>query len=342
MTNYNIVFLRNIMSKLRITTIGGGSGQYALLSGLRDLNEIEITSIVSMVDSGGSTGRLRDELGILPPGDVLKCLLALSPQREVARALFLKRFKKDKRLKGHNSGNMLITMLSRYTGSFPTGIQALGEILNVRGNILPVTTDRATLVAELTDGTRIFGENAIDVPRGGQLAKIKDVYLVPHHSECIAAYPPVIDAIKDADYIIIGPGDLFTSILSNIVVPGVKNAIRKTEAIILYAVNIMTKYGETHNYSCIDFINKLEEGIGKNVQIVICNRTRPEDHILEEYGKQKAKFVEFIDDKKFLENRKLYLADLLDTSGSIVRHDSQKLALLIQEIISQNKHGRQS
>jgi uncharacterized cofD-like protein len=322
------------MLKIKITTIGGGSGQYALLSGLRDLNQIEINAIVSMVDSGGSTGRLRDELGILPPGDVLKCLLALSPQREIARALFLKRFSKDKRLKGHNSGNMLLTMLSRYTGSFPTGIQALGEILDARGNILPVTTDRATLVAELTDGTRIFGENAIDVPRGGQLSKIKDVYLVPHHTGCITAYPPVIEAINDADYIIIGPGDLFTSILSNIVVPGVKDAIKRTKATIVYVVNIMTKYGETHNYSCVDFIEKLEEGIGRKVQIIIGNRTKPDDAILEEYCKQEAEFVEFIDDPKFWQNRKYYLTDLLDTSGSIVRHDSKKLALLIQEIIS--------
>lgn len=318
----------------KITTIGGGSGQYALLSGLRDLSEITIDAIVSMVDSGGSTGRLRDELGILPPGDVLKCLLALSPQREIARALFLKRFSKDKRLKGHNSGNMLLTMLSRYTGSFPAGVQALGEILDVRGNILPVTTDRATLVAELTDGTRIYGENAIDMPRGGQLSKIKDVYLVPHHSGCITAYPPVIDAINAADYIIIGPGDLFTSILSNIVVPGVKDAIKRTKATIVYVVNIMTKYGETHNYSGVDFIEKLEEGIGRSVQIVIGNRTKPDDAILEGYRKQEAEFVEFIDDQKFWQNRKFYLTDLLDTSGSIVRHDSQKLARLIQEIIS--------
>ena len=325
------------MPKIKITTIGGGSGQYALLSGLRDLKEIEIISVVSMVDSGGSTGRLRDELGILPPGDVLKCLLALSPQREIARALFLKRFSKDKRLKGHNSGNMLLTMLSRYTGSFPTGIQALGEILDVCGHILPVTTDRATLVAELTDGTRIFGENAIDMPRGGQLSKIKDVYLVPHHTGCITAYPPVIDAINEADYIIIGPGDLFTSILSNIVVPGVKDAIKKTKATIVYVVNIMTKYGETHNYSFADFIDKLEEGIGRKVHIVIGNRTKPDDAILEEYRKQEAELVEFVDDPKFWQNREFYLADLLDTSGSIVRHDSQKLARLIQEIISTRK-----
>ncbi len=322
------------MTKLKVTTIGGGSGQYALLSGLRDVAEIEITSIVSMVDSGGSTGRLRDELGILPPGDVLKCLLALSPQREIARTLLLRRFERDKRLKGHNAGNMLLTMLSRYTGSFPTGIQALGEILNVQGVILPVTTDRATLVAELTDGQRIFGESAIDVPRGGQPSKIKDVYLVPHHTGDIKAFPPVIDAISDADYIVIGPGDLFTSILSNIVVPGVKKAIKETKATILYVLNVMTKYGETHNYSGLDFVQKLEEGIGRKVQIVICNRTKPEESILTQYRKQEAEFVEIINDQHFWQDRKLILADLLDTSGSIVRHDSKKLARLIQGLIA--------
>jgi uncharacterized cofD-like protein len=246
----------------------------------------------------------------------------------------LRRFSKDKRLKGHNAGNMLLTMLSRYTGSFPTGIQALGEILNVNGAILPVTTNRATLVAELTDGTRIFGESAIDVPRGGQTSKIKDVYLVPHHNGHISAHPPVIDAIMDADYLIIGPGDLFTSILSNIVVPGVKNAIQETRATIMYVVNIMTKYGETHNYSLIEFVQKLEEGIGRQVEIVVCNHKKPEDHILAEYYKQEAEFVEFIDDPKFWRDRKCHLVDLLDTSGSIVRHDSEKLARLIQEIIS--------
>ena len=225
-------------------------------------------------------------------------------------------------------------MLSRYTGSFPTGIQALGEILNVQGVILPVTTDRATLVAELTDGQRIFGESAIDVPRGGQPSKIKDVYLVPHHTGDIKAFPPVIDAISDADYIVIGPGDLFTSILSNIVVPGVKKAIKETKATILYVLNVMTKYGETHNYSGLDFVQKLEEGIGRKAQIVICNRTKPEESILTQYRKQEAEFVEIINDQHFWQDRKLILADLLDKSGSIVRHDSKKLARLIQGLIA--------
>jgi len=321
------------MSNHHIVTIGGGSGQYALLSGLREVHGIDITSIVSMVDSGGSTGRLRDELGTLPPGDVLKCVLALSPQRDIARGILLKRFEKDRRLQGHNAGNMLLTMLSRYTGSFPAGIQALGEILNVRGAILPVTVDRATLVAELTDGSRVFGEKAIDMPRGTQREKIRDVYLVPHHSDRISVYPPVIDAIHKADAIIIGPGDLFTSIVSNIIVPGVREALQKTRAQLLFVLNIMTKFGETHNYCARNFVEQLEESIRRRVNGVIYNQTSPPPDILQNYRGQKAEFVVIKTSESFWGERRLYRADLLDVSGGIVRHDSRKLAGLIRRII---------
>jgi len=318
----------------KIVTIGGGSGQFALLSGLRNLEGINITAVVSMVDSGGSTGRLRDELGILPPGDVLKCILALSPHHDIVRLLFLKRFINDRRLKGHNAGNMLLTMLSQYTGSFPTGVQALGEILDVKGTILPVTIDRATLVAELTDGSHIYGETAIDIPRGTQREKIRSVFLVPHHSDSISVYPPVIKAIKGADYIIIGPGDLFTSIIPNLIVPGVKEALQETSAKILYIINIMTKFGETHNFSGIDFIKKLEETIERQVDGIIYNSEKPDKKLIEQYMKQKAEFVEIHEGDDWRGNRSIYASNMLDIAGSIVRHHSEKLALLIQEIIS--------
>ncbi len=318
-------------------TIGGGSGQFALLSGLRDLHQLEVTAVVSMVDSGGSTGRLRDEMGILPPGDVLKCILALSPDREAARSILLKKFTTDRRLRGHNAGNMLLTMLSRYTGSFPAGMQSLAEILSVRGRILPVTIDRATLVAELTDGTRIYGENAIDVPRGHQREKIKNVFLVPHHSDSISVYPPVIDAINRADYIVIGPGDLFTSIIPGLIVPGVTEALRSTSAKLLYVINIMTKYGETHQYSGSAFVRRLEEVIQRNVDGVLCNTKKPEPQILKEYRRQKAEFVKIDAGRDFWGGRRLFCGDLLDTSGGIVRHDSQKLADMLVGIIGQNR-----
>jgi uncharacterized cofD-like protein len=320
--------------RLNLLTIGGGSGQFVLLSGLRDMDAVSVTAVVSMVDSGGSTGRLRDELGILPPGDVLKCILALSPYRDLARKIFLKRFVTDRRLHGHTAGNMLLTMLSRYTGSFPRGVQALGEILEIRGEILPVTVDSATLVAELTDGSRVFGEEAIDIPRGTQREKIREVYLVPHHSHGISVYPPVIDAIARADYIVIGPGDLFTSILPNLVVPGVKEALMKASGEIFYVLNLMTKFGETHNFTALDFIEKLEEGIGRQVDGVISNTSAPDRTILNRYRDQKAAFVVLDDRRGLLGARRIYGSDLLDTTGGLVRHDPEKLAGLIRQIIS--------
>jgi uncharacterized cofD-like protein len=155
-------------TKIRVLTIGGGSGQFALLSALRDLKDIKITSVVSMTDNGGSTGRLRDELGILPPGDVLKCIVALSPLRDAAQSILLKRLNGYGKLQGHNAGNMLLTMLSRYTGSFTSAVKTLSDILEIDGTVLPATTDKATLVAELSDGSRIYGESAIDIPQGKQ------------------------------------------------------------------------------------------------------------------------------------------------------------------------------
>ena len=156
----------------KIVTIGGGSGQFILLSSLRDQLNIKITGIVSMVDSGGSTGRLRDEYGVLPPGDILKCILALAPNRNLARQILQKRFQANSRLKGHVVGNMLLTILSQYTFSFPKAVKALGEILHIKGQVLPVTICRATLTAELEDGSWLFGESAIDVPKSKKRAKI--------------------------------------------------------------------------------------------------------------------------------------------------------------------------
>jgi len=319
--------------EIKIVTIGGGSGQFILLSGLRDLDDTQTTAIVSMMDSGGSTGRLRDELGILPPGDILKCILALSPYQDACRSILLKRFKKDRRLAGHSAGNMLLTMLSRYTGNFPAGVAALAEILNVDGTILPVTIDRATLVAELTSGKRIYGEEAIDLPRGTQREQIKEVFLVPHHHDSISVYPHVLDAIGKADYIFIGPGDLFTSIIPNLIVPGVKEALKNTSAKIYFTINIMTKFGETHHFSGKDFVTKLEERLEREVDGIIGNSKKPLQKILDTYSKQKSDFVNIDRTDPFWNHREIHLVDVLDTDATIIRHDPEKLTHIILKII---------
>lgn len=315
----------------KITTIGGGSGQYILLSGLRDIKDFKITAIVSMLDSGGSTGRLRDELGVLPPGDVLKCILALSPYRESAREILQKRFKTNNKLAEHSVGNMLLTMLSQYCNDFTEGVKALGEVLEIRGQVLPVTTDKASLVAELTDGSWLFGEAAIDIPRGDQREKIKRTFLVPHHSDSIKVYPKCLQAIAEADYIVLGPGDLFTSIIPNLLVTGIKEELRKTKAKLIYVANIMTKFGETEDFQALDFVTRLEGFLPRKIDLTIFNQTKPPLALLQKYQKQKAVFVE--PPEKNLKFKKNIIADLVSVSGGIIRHDDQKLANLIKELI---------
>ena len=325
-------------SKLRILTIGGGSGQFALLSALRDIENIEITSVVSMADNGGSTGRLRDELGILPPGDALKCIVALSPLRDAAQSILLKKLNGFGKLQGHNAGNMLLTMLSDYTGSFPTAISTLSDILEINGTVLPATTDKATLVAELSDGRRIYGESAIDIPNGEQREKIKEIFLVPHFNNAISVYPPVADAIANADYIFIGPGDLYTSVIASLIVPGLKEQIQKTQAKIIFVLNIMTKFGETHGFSGYDFVKKLEDTINRRLHGIIYNKNRPAQHLLDKYSEEKADFVKLENVANWVGERVIYDGDFLNTSANIARHDPQKLSLLINKIIFEQGH----
>jgi uncharacterized cofD-like protein len=319
--NFSKPIYRNyIMKNKKIVTIGGGSGQFVLLSALRDLKKIDITAIVSMVDSGGSTGRLRDEFGVLPPGDILKCALALSPDRESFRKLLQTRFKTKNRLDGHNAGNLLLTFLSQYAGSFPDGVEALAQILNIKGKVLPVTVDKATLVAELTDGSRIYGETAIDLPRGTQREKIKRAFLVPHHCDFIKIYPPVIRAIKQANLLIIGPGDLYTSIIPNLLVPGVKEALRKSRAKLVYVVNLMTKFGETDNFKVSDFVKVIEKTINRKLDFIIANNKKPTPRIINKYKKEKSSLV-----KCDLAGPKVIKTDLMDTEADIIRHNIEKL-----------------
>ncbi len=316
----------------KITTIGGGTGQFNLLCALRDMKGTSVSAVVSMVDSGGSTGRLRDELGILPPGDILKCLLALSRSRESARKILQKRLKGSGKLGGHSAGNLLLTALSRYAGNFPEGVRALGEVLDIKGKVLPVTVDKATLVAELTDGNMLFGEAAIDVPRGNQREKIKNAFLVPHHSGRVRVYPPVVKALEGADAIIVGPGDLFTSVIPNLLVPGVKEAIQSSRAELLFVMNIMTKFGETDNYRAKDFIAKAEEFIGRKIDKVLLNSEKPPKEVLAEYEKQKARFIA----PDFASRRgsgKVFARRLLDVSGGIIRHHPRKLKNALEEVL---------
>ncbi len=322
------------MAKQSIVTLGGGSGQFALLSSLRDVPNIDISAVVSMTDSGGSTGKLRDELGTLPPGDILKCILALSPLGDTARGLLQQRFSSSTRLEGHNAGNMLLTMLSEYTGKFSEGVDALAEILQAKGHIMPVTMDKATLVAELSNGERIFGEKAIDVPRGTQRHKIEEVFLVPHHADTVQVYPPVLDAIQHADVLIIAPGDLFTSVVPNLLVPGVAQAIKNSSARLWYVCNLMTKFGETESFTVESFIKVLKRYIGRMPDDIIYNHTLPPAAQLARYAKQKAELIEFAERDKTDKKVTVHSHDLLETAGGVLRHDVHKLRSVLEALLN--------
>jgi len=318
----------------KLVTIGGGSGHFVLLSGLRDLPGIDVTAVVSMIDNGGSSGRLRDEFGILPPGDILKCLIALSPHRQSAQQILLSRFKGNSKLAGHNAGNLLMTMLSKYT-SFTEAVTALSDFLEVKGHVLPVSTDKATLTALLSDGSIVYGEYAIGTGQNRVGKKISRLAMVPHHCESAAAYEPVIEAIKEADYIILAPGDLYSSIISNLIVPGVKETLQRSNAPIIHVLNIMTRPGETHDFKARDFVRELELYLGKSVSHILYNNQIPSDDILQRYKSKHSQFVKMDASDKLWADYSVHAAPMLRMNHGSVAHDAEKLATLIGQIIFQ-------
>jgi len=315
---------------MKITTIGGGTGQFILLTALKDIENIDLTSVVSMVDSGGSTGKLRDQYGVLPPGDILKCLIVLSPYKE-ARQILQSRFESNEKLKNHNSGNLLLTFLTQRLGDdFPSAVEAMGEILNIKGKVFPVTIDKSTLVAELENGEYVYSESAIDIVRQGQ-GKISKTFLVPHGGR-LQVYPPVLDAIENADYIFLGPGDLFTSIIPNFLVRGVREALQKTNAKIVYVLNIMTKFGETDGFTAEKFVSEIEKYIERPVDIVIANKKIPDEVILVKYNHENSRPVVF-DLQDNLIDKNIVLEDLI-FEGDLARHDVEKLKNVILELFT--------
>ena len=325
------------MKKVKIVTVGGGSGQFVLLSGLREKADFfDITSIVSMADSGGSSGRLRKELGILPPGDILKCLIALSPKCDVLKSILLKRFKKNIRLKEHNAGNMLLSMLYQYTGDIYQAVESLSEILEIKGRVCPVTADKATLVAELANGEKVFGESSIDVSHSRDEI-IKDVYLVPHHKNEISVNPDVLKYIKQADMIVIGPGDLYTSIIPNLAVPEICDAIKDSSATIVYVLNLMTKPNETFGFKGYDFICKIEQYLGTKINKIIVNSKNPGAEVLMYYKLQRSESVNIDKNDPRLKESKLYFGDIINESKKSLTHDYKKLANVIYSLSNEKK-----
>ena len=319
------------MASKKVVVIGGGTGTYTVLMGVKNHTH-DVTAVVTMADDGGSSGRLRDEFGHLPPGDARRCLIALSANRRVnrtLRALFEYRFDRGSGLNGHSFGNLFLTALTELTGSVEVAILEASRLLNVRGRVLPVTTDNVRLCATLEDGTVITGERNIDVRTVKPELSIRQVFLSPEAT----AYPPVLEAIGNADILVIGPGDLYTSIIPNLLVRGVPEAIQECRGARVFVCNLMTKHGETDGFTASRFVSEVCRYLGTSSALdwVVVNSEPFPDTLLKRYARERAHPVPYnLACCRHL-GPQVIQEDLL-AAGSLLRHDSRKLARLIIEL----------
>jgi uncharacterized cofD-like protein len=304
----------------RIVTIGGGHGLATLLRGLK-AHTGNLTAVVTVADDGGSSGRLRESHGILPPGDIRNCLAALSNDEALLTQLFQYRFSGSPDLEGHSFGNLFITALADITGSFEDAVVESGRVLSVNGRVLPSTLHDVKLVASMElphsiNEVRVEGESKIPTMAG----RVRRVWLEPNNA---SAFPPVIKAILNADMIVVGPGSLYTSILPNLLVHDLLAATHASRATKIYVCNIATQSGETDFFSCHDHVRALESHIGENMfDVILCN-----DNYENDIGSSQWVYA----DEKTLSDSRTHCADLVD-DGHPWRHDSLKLAKVIMDI----------
>ncbi len=306
----------------RVVAIGGGHGLSVLLRGLKEHTR-NITAVVTVADDGGSSGRLRAQLGILPPGDIRNCLAALSNDEALLTQLFQYRFSGAPELEGHSFGNLFITALSEITGSFEEAIAESGRALSVSGRVLPSTLNNVRLVADMrlphtVNEVRVEGESRIPDMAG----RVSRVWLDPNDPP---VFPPVVQALLNADLIIIGPGSLYTSLLPNLLVPDLLAALRASRALKIYVCNIATQEGETDLYSCYDHIRALEDHVGEGLfDVVLCN-----ENYLGELSPN-SRWVQA--DERSLKDRRLYCADLPEAEHPW-RHDPGKLSKVLMDLL---------
>ena len=321
----------------KIVTIGGGTGSFTVLSGIKNISNISISAIVSMADDGGSTGVLRDELGVLPSGDIRQCLVALSEHSETLRKLMNYRFTEGG-LMGHNFGNIFLAALEKVTGSFVKGILIVSEILKVSGVVIPVTNNKAELSILLKNGKIIEGENKInhsDLEDKG----IKKIY----YKHPVKLNINAEKAILEADFIIIGPGNYYCSLLPNLIVKGFKKTIRKSKAKIILPINLTNKNGHTTYWKVSDYVKNIEKYLNKKVDFILVNNQAPSTQQIRFYKLEEGDGVIVKDDlndsrviREPLLSRffiKYDKADTLQGIRSFIRHDSKKLATCIHNII---------
>jgi uncharacterized cofD-like protein len=329
-----------MQTQRKIVTIGGGTGSYTILSAIKNIEDIKISAVVAMTDDGGSTGVLRDELGVLPAGDVRQCLVALSSESDILRKLMSYRFVEGG-LSGHNFGNIFLAAIEKITGSFSLGVNEVSKILNIKGSVIPVIDGDAILVAELENGQLVAGENKINhfnfEEKGYGLKKI---YIKGNNNLNKLAEEEIVNA----DYIIICPGNHFCSVLPALVADGVISAFQKSKAKIIYIANLTNKKGHNMNYKLSNFVYDVEKYINKKIDIILNNNEDPTEEQIKYYKIEEGDNVLVQNDMKDdrVINRELLShkinkfveGDSLSNMRSFIRHDTEKVKSLVETIIN--------
>lgn len=314
----------------KVVTVGGGTGSFTVLTGLKEIKGIDITALVSMADDGGSTGVLRDELGVLPPGDVRQCLVALSEESELVRRLMRYRFEEGG-LAGHSFGNILLAALEKVSGDFITGAQVASQILKVKGKVVPVTGSVAHLVVRLADGVELIGENTInhaDIQKIG----IESI----GYQKKVKLNPEARRAILEADAIILGPGNYYCSLLPCLIVEGFRDVVMQSSAKLIFPVNLTNKHGHTLGYGVTEYVSHIETFLGRSVDVVLINSEAPSEEQIRVYELHEGSGVLALDDytkengvrapmlsKAMIKKEK---GDVIEAVRGFIRHDSDKLA----------------
>lgn len=321
-----------VAKKPNIVVIGGGTGMPVLLKGLKDL-PINLTTIVTVADDGGSSGKLRSIKDAPAPGDIRNVLSALAENDSTLAKLFQYRFDGDNELSGHAIGNMVLVAISEITGDFHLGIEELSKLLQVKGTVLPIVNESVSLYAQMTDGTIVSGESNIPLVN----KKIKRVFLDKVDLE---PAKNVLNAIEDADLIVISPGSLYTSILPNLIVPEVLIALKSTKAKKVYVCNLMTQPGETCDYSAGDHVQAIYDHIGDTILDGIIVHNQPiNKYAKERYAETKSKPVVYDLARLKALNLKIIERDIIDPNKKQLRHDTKKIANILYELAIKKEKG---
>jgi uncharacterized cofD-like protein len=317
----------------RIVIIGGGTGLPVLLRGLKQF-PVDITAIVTVADDGGSSGRLRNDLHIPPPGDIRNVLAALSDVEPLIEEMFQHRFATSNELSGHSLGNLILAAMTSITGNFVHAIQEMSKVLNVRGKVLPAANQSVVLHAEMEDGTIVSGESKI--PYSGK--KIKRVFLTPKN---IKALPESLQAIRQADMIIIGPGSLYTSILPNLLVPRLGREVCQSKAKKVYICNLMTQAGETLDYTASDHVKALYDHMScAFINTILVNNEEIPPHIQERYSEEMAKPVVYDTGALTELGLEIMHGEIVSHEGGIIRHDTKEVAQMLYNLLLHETNRR--